>query len=143
LPRPELPAFEKPEASSSRGLPPGTVVNLIKKRSTPMFARILNFEVKPEKKEEFVKVLNKQVLPILTKQNGFLEILPFFPEKVRENKAFMISLWTTKQTAESYEREIYPQVFDIVKPYLTTPVVVNYYNLETTLCKHFVDALTA
>lgn len=106
-----------------------------------MFARILAYEVKLEKKEEFVKVVKNQVLPILKKQMGFLEILPFFPEKMREQKVFTISLWTTKQDAERYEREWYPKVFDILKPFLTTPVEVNYYNLETTLCEHFVEAL--
>jgi hypothetical protein len=34
-------------------------------------------------------------------------------------------------------------VFDILKPFLNTPVVANYYNLETTLCEHFVEALAA
>jgi len=108
-----------------------------------MFARVLDFEVKMEKKEEFVKAVNNHVLPILKKQNGFLEILPFFPEQLRENKAFIISLWTTKKDAERYEREFYPKVFDIVRPFLNTPIVVNYYNLETKLCEHFVEALTA
>jgi quinol monooxygenase YgiN len=108
-----------------------------------MFARILNFEVKPEKKEEFVKVVKNQVLPILKKQVGFLEILPLFPEKAREEKAYTISLWTSKAGAERYEREFYPKVADILKPYLTTAVEVNYYNLETTLCERFVDSLAA
>jgi hypothetical protein len=88
-----------------------------------MFARILDFEVKLEKKEEFVKVVKNQVLPILKKQTGFLEILPFFPEKMREEKVFTI--------------------YDILKPFVTTPVQVNYYNLETTLCEHFAEALAA
>jgi hypothetical protein len=107
-----------------------------------MFARILDFEVKLEKKEEFVKIVKNQVLPILKKQTGFLEILPFFPEKMRE-KVFTISLWTTKQDAERYERELYPKVFDILKPFMNTPVEVNYYTLEATLCEHFVEALAA
>jgi len=46
-----------------------------------MFARILDFEVKPEKKEEFVKAVKNEVVPILKKQAGFLEILPFFPRR--------------------------------------------------------------
>jgi len=106
-----------------------------------MFARILNYEVKMEKKEEFVKVVKDQILPILKKQNGFLEILPFFPEKTKEEKVFTISLWTSQPEAERYEKEIYPKVREILKPFLTTPVEVNYYNLETTLCKNFVEAL--
>jgi hypothetical protein len=51
-----------------------------------MFARILDFEVKTEKKEEFVRVVKNEIVPILKKQAGFLEILPFFSEKMREEK---------------------------------------------------------
>lgn len=108
-----------------------------------MFARILNFEVKLEKKEEFVKVFKNQALPILKKQNGFLEILPFFPEKMKEEKVCTISLWATKPDAERYEREVYTKVYDILKPFMTTPVEVKNYNLETTLCEHFVETLAA
>lgn len=108
-----------------------------------MFARILQFEVKTEKKEEFVNVLKNEVLPILKKQTGFLEILPFFPENWNEKRVFNISFWTTKADAERYEKQWYPKVYDILKPYLTSPVTVMYYNLETRLCEHFVEALAA
>ena len=108
-----------------------------------MFAGILAFELKLEKKEEFVKVLKDQVLPILKKQIGFLEILPFFPEKMKAGKVIAITLWTTRRDAERYEREFYPKALDILKPFLTTPVNVNYYKLETTVCEHFVEALAA
>lgn len=108
-----------------------------------MFARILDCEVKLEKKEEFVKIIKNEVLPILKKQTGFLEILPFSPEKMKEEKVITISLWTTKADAERYEREFYPKVLNIVKPFLTTPVNVSYHKLETTLCEHFVEALAA
>lgn len=108
-----------------------------------MFARILNCEVKLEKKEEFVRVVKNEVLPILKKQPGFLEVLPFFPEKMREEKVISISLWNTKADAERYERESYVKVLNILKPFLTTPVIVNHYVLETTLCEHFVASLVA
>jgi quinol monooxygenase YgiN len=108
-----------------------------------MFARILNFEVKPEKKEEFVKVIKNQIVPILKKQNGFLEILPFLPEKMKEEKVYTISLWTTPSDAERYQRDVYPRVHEILKPFLTSAVEVNYYHLETTLCERFVEALAA
>ncbi len=108
-----------------------------------MFARILNFEVKLEKKDEFVKAIKNEVVPILKKQTGFLEILPFFPEKMKEEKWFNISLWATKADAERYERDFYPKVLNILKPYLTATVQVNHYNLETTVCQHFVESLAA
>lgn len=108
-----------------------------------MFARILDFDVKLEKKEEFVKVVKNEIVPILKKQTGFLEILPFFPEKMREEKVITISLWATRSDADRYEREFYPKALDILKPFLTTPVKANYYKLETSVCEHFVDALAA
>jgi heme-degrading monooxygenase HmoA len=89
-----------------------------------------------------VKVLRNEVLPILKKQPGFLEILPFEPETKTE-KMIIVTLWAEKRDAERYERETYPKVEGIVKPYLTTPVTFKHYNVETTLCQHFVEALTA
>jgi hypothetical protein len=108
-----------------------------------MFARILNCEVKLEKKEEFVKAVKSEIVPILKKQTGFLEVLPFFPEKMKEEKVITISLWATKADADRYEREFYPKVLNILKPFLTATVQVNHYNLETTVCQHFVEALVA
>jgi heme-degrading monooxygenase HmoA len=108
-----------------------------------MFARILDFEVKLEKKEEFVKAVKNHVVPILKKQTGFLEILPFFPEKMKEEKVINISLWNTKADAERYERESYAKVLDILNPFLATPVNVTLYKLETAVCEHFVEALVA
>ncbi|HEY6084222.1 MAG TPA: antibiotic biosynthesis monooxygenase, partial [Nitrospira sp.] len=71
-----------------------------------MFARILEFVPKLEKKEEFITVVKKEVLPILKKQPGFLEILPFIPEQ-KEEKMISITLWMEKQYLERYERETF------------------------------------
>jgi quinol monooxygenase YgiN len=108
----------------------------------PMFARIVEFVPKWEKKEEFIKTLKNEVLPILKKQTGFLEIMPFFPETKNE-KCVNITLWMEKKDAERYEREVFPKVDEILKPYLTTPITWKLYSVETTVCEHFVNALTA
>ncbi len=107
-----------------------------------MFARIVEFIPKLEKKEELVKVLRDEVLPILKKQTGFMEVLPFFPE-TKSEKVVTITLWTEKRYAERYEREAFPKVEEILRPYLTTPITFKTYNVETTLCEHFVQALAA
>jgi hypothetical protein len=46
-------------------------------------------------------------------------VLPFFPE-IQTEKVLTISLWTEKKYAEVYEREWFPKVEEILKPYLTT-----------------------
>jgi quinol monooxygenase YgiN len=107
-----------------------------------MFARIVKFIPKPEKKEEFLKLVRNEVLPILKKQPGFLEILPFVPESKTE-KMITVTLWTEQQNAQRYEREVYPRVEEILRPYLTNPVTFKHNNVETSLCEHFVEALAA
>jgi quinol monooxygenase YgiN len=107
-----------------------------------MFARILEITPKLEKKEEFLRVVKKDVLPLLRKQHGFLEILPFLPE-VKNEKIIAISLWTERKHAERYQHEVLPKVEEIVKPYLAAPFVVRDYMVETTLCEHFEKALVA
>ena len=107
-----------------------------------MFARILEFVPKFEKKEELVKTVRNEILPILKKQPGFLELLPFVPE-IRNEKVINITLWMEKKDAERYEREVFPRVEEILQPYLTTPITWKMYMVETTLCEHFVNALAA
>lgn len=107
-----------------------------------MFARMLEFTPKWERKDEFIKVVQKEVVPILKKHTGFLEILPFVPE-LKTEKILVISLWTEKKDFERYEREWFPKVEEILRPYLTTPINFRYYTLETTLCEHFVNAMAA
>jgi quinol monooxygenase YgiN len=107
-----------------------------------MFARIVEFVPKPDRKEEFMKVMKNQVLPILKKQTGFLEILPFVHE-LKDEKMIMVSLWMEKTHLEHYEHEGFPKVHEMVKPYLKTPITFKVYALETSLCEHFVQALAA
>lgn len=107
-----------------------------------MFARIVEFVPKYEKKDEFIKTVKNEVIPILKKQPGFLELLPFFPEAMNE-KAMTITLWMEKRDAERYERETFPKVENILKPYLTTPITWRLHKVETTLCEHFVETLAA
>ena len=107
-----------------------------------MFARIVEFVPKLEKKDEFMKVMKNEVLPILKKQAGFLEILPFVPETKNE-KMITVTLWHEKRDAERYEKDVFPRVENIVRPYLSTPMTWKLYNVETTLCEHFVETLAA
>ncbi len=107
-----------------------------------MFGRIVEFTPKPEMKDEIVNVLRKEVVPVLKKQRGFLEFVPFVPETKTE-KWIAVTFWAEKRDADLWEREGYPKVDAILKLYLVAPASCNYYNVETSLCTHFVEALTA
>ncbi|HET7205145.1 MAG TPA: antibiotic biosynthesis monooxygenase [Terriglobales bacterium] len=105
-----------------------------------MFARFLEIVPKMERKEEILKVVKTEILPILKKQPGFLEMLPFVPE-VKSDKVVTITLWADKKDFERYEREIFPKIEQILRPFLSAPIQFKHYHLETTLCEHFEKAL--
>jgi quinol monooxygenase YgiN len=97
-----------------------------------MFARMLEFKVKPELKKDFIKTVREEVLPILRKQTGFLDVIAFTSEHNIE-KHMMISLWDKKINAEKYEAEKFLKVNEIVRPLLLTPIVVTPFEVDTAV----------
>jgi heme-degrading monooxygenase HmoA len=87
-----------------------------------MFARHVTMQLKPALANEFPVTFEKEILPLLRKQRGFLdELLLMTPEK---REVVAISLWETKEHAENYHREVYPQVEKIVNRFAEgTPIV--------------------
>jgi len=50
--------------------------------------------------------------------------------QINSDRAVVISLWKERTYAEPYEREWFPKVQEIMKPYLTAPVNVSHYVVE-------------
>lgn len=107
-----------------------------------MFAHILEITPKMDKKEELIKAVRQEIVPFLKKQPGFLEMLPLMPDGATEHM-LSITLWTEKRDEERYVRDAFPEVQQILKPFQTGPVVVRMFTVETSLCKHWVESLTA
>jgi len=100
-----------------------------------MFARKLEFDLMLIKKDEFLRKLRDEVLPILKKQAGFIDILGLTDE-VKVEKMLLISLWETKEHAQRYEKEAFQKISALLKPYLLTPIVVIPCVVETTISEH-------
>ena len=73
-----------------------------------MFARIVAMQLKPNTRQEFTQVFESQIIPTLRKQQGFTDEMLFVDPGGREVVA--ISLWDSKQNAETYSRTTYPEV---------------------------------
>src|ERR1700674_747170 len=81
-----------------------------------MFARHVMLQLKPNVANEFPVTFEKEILPLLRKQKGFLdELLLVTPEK---REVVAISLWETKEYAETSTREVYPQIEKIVARFI-------------------------
>jgi hypothetical protein len=73
-----------------------------------MYARHVSFNLKAIRPEELTEIFEKDILPLLQKQNGFTdEITCVSPDR---KDVIAISLWERKEQADAYSRETYPQV---------------------------------
>jgi len=99
-----------------------------------MFARHVALQLKPNVEKEFPVAFEKEILPLLRKQRGFVdELLLVTPEK---REVVAISLWETKEHAETYNREVYPQIEKIVARFIEgVPVVKKFETQYSTFHK--------
>ena len=79
-----------------------------------MFARNVSFRLKSGRSAEFTRVLDKDVLPLLRKQKGFQDEIAFVATS--GDDAIGISLWDTKENAETYARGSYAEVLKTLQP---------------------------
>jgi len=73
-----------------------------------MYARTVRLRLKPNSISEFTRTFEKDILPLLQKQDGFKDEITFLAEHGRD--AVAISLWDSKESADQYSRDTYPQV---------------------------------
>ena len=73
-----------------------------------MYARHVSLNLKPNQQEKLIPTFEREILPLLQKQNGFTDELTLVSP---DNKnAIAISLWERKENADAYSRDTYPQV---------------------------------
>jgi hypothetical protein len=87
-----------------------------------MYSRNVSFKLKPKSTEEFTRILEGEIIPLLRRQRGFEDQISFIaPER---NEAVDISLWDKKEDAEAYHRGKYPEVLKALARVVEgTPIV--------------------
>jgi heme-degrading monooxygenase HmoA len=99
-----------------------------------MYARTVRMELKPNSAAEFNRLLEKEILPMLQKQQGFKDEMVFVPTDGKE--AMAISLWAEKEHADSYHRSAYPEVAkSLAKVIVGVPRVETLEVINSTLHK--------
>ncbi|MGB9480102.1 MAG: hypothetical protein WBS21_17040 [Candidatus Acidiferrum sp.] len=97
-----------------------------------MFVRKVTMLLKPNSISKFSLLMEKEVIPILRKQNGFQNELTFFAPS--ENWVTGISLWDKASDAEIYSRVTYPAILQKLATIIEeTPKVDTYEVLNSTL----------
>ena len=99
-----------------------------------MFARSVSFRLKPGRSDEFTKMFDKDVLPVLRKQKGFQDEIALVAPG--EEDAVGISVWDLREHAEAYARDSYAGVLKTLQPLIEgTPQVRTYQVSSSTFHK--------
>ena len=106
-----------------------------------MFTRHVIMELKPNAAKEFANVINNKVLPLLSKQKGFRDLITFgAPDR---SEAIAISFWDTKEEAEAYNVSGYPEVLQTLNSLVEGTPRVGVAELATSTLHKLAAAKTA
>ena len=98
------------------------------------FARNVHFTVKTGKVDEFTRLVNTEILPLLKKEKGFCQDLTLFDRNSTRNTGMSVSMWDDRACAETYNTKTYPEVLKRLSPVLEgTPRVETYDTVLTTI----------
>ena len=87
-----------------------------------MFARNVSIHLKSNMLSDYTQAFEKDILPLLRKQNGFRDEITFAGPGGVDVTA--ISLWDNKIDAEAYNTNTYPQVLNTLARFIDgTPKV--------------------
>jgi heme-degrading monooxygenase HmoA len=84
-----------------------------------MFARIVSIQLKPNTINDFTQTFEKDVVPMLRKQAGFRDEIALANYGGTDVTA--ISLWDTKEQADTYATTTYPTVLKAMDKFLDGP----------------------
>jgi hypothetical protein len=87
-----------------------------------MFARNVSIHLKSNMLSDYTRTFEKEVLPLLRKQNGFKDGITFASSGGTDVTA--ISLWDNKANADAYNTKAYPEVLKTLAKFIEgTPKV--------------------
>ena len=99
-----------------------------------MFAHTVSLQLKPNSVAEFTQIIEKDIIPLLRKQQGFQDEIAFLVSD--GTAAVSISLWAHKEHAEAYHRGTYPTVLKALANVVEgTPQVYTYEVSNSTFHK--------
>jgi quinol monooxygenase YgiN len=94
-----------------------------------MIARIVEVVAKRGRSEEVCRIVERTVLPLVRRLDGFLGKWTLVSRDDPHRIAFF-SFWTTPAAVAEYEQSVYPQVYDILKDLIRTAPVAQVFDVR-------------
>jgi heme-degrading monooxygenase HmoA len=96
-----------------------------------MFTRVVELTTKSGKSKELANIINEKVVPILKKQRGFVDETVLVSD-TELTRILGLSFWNTREDAERYHREQYPNVLETVRRLLETEPLIRTFEVHTS-----------
>ena len=100
-----------------------------------MFTRVVEIRCKSGKTPELARVTSEQAMPILRKQHGFQDEIVLV-SNTDPHKVVAMSFWTKQEDAEQYNREQFPRILELLRPYCEGDPKVSTYEVHTSTAHH-------
>jgi heme-degrading monooxygenase HmoA len=96
-----------------------------------MYTRVVEITSKSGKTRELCNTIEEKVVPILKKQTGFVDETVLVSD-AEPNRVLGLSFWNSKDDAERYHREQYPQVQETLKHLMETEPVIRTFDVQAS-----------
>jgi hypothetical protein len=90
-----------------------------------MFVRKVSVRLKTDGAAEFIRKMEAEIIPLLRKQQGFLDELTLISQSGKEVYAY--SFWENSDGAEHYEQSAFPRVTSILNSLIDGPLRIHTY----------------
>ena len=97
-----------------------------------MFTRMVEIRSKPGKARDVASALSDKVLPLLQRQEGFIDEVVLV-STTESDRVVGLSFWKTEADAEHYNRNQFRNISEILSPFIETAPKVQTFNVETAL----------
>lgn len=96
-----------------------------------MFTRIVEITTKSGKAQEMATAIREKVLPILQKQNGFVDETVLVPDN-EPNRVLAMSFWNRQEDAQRYHDTQYTNVRNAVQHLMEGEPQVRTFNVHSS-----------
>jgi len=96
-----------------------------------MYTRVVEITSKSGKARDLCDTIDEKVVPILKKQTGFVDETVLVSD-AEPNRVFGLSFWNSKEDAERYHREQYPQIHELINHLLETDPVIRTFEVQSS-----------
>jgi quinol monooxygenase YgiN len=107
-----------------------------------MYSRIVECHVRPEKRDELSNKLRHELLPILQKQAGFVDVIGMVSE-TEPDRILSLTFWKSKEDADRYHRESYARLMESIRPMLKRDPTIALFTVDTSTSHRIVAGKAA